>query len=236
MGTVVSFDLQTAVPRAALDAAIEMLHHADQTFSMYQPASDMARLSRGELRVEQCHPDVKAVLALCADATRRTEGYFSALIGGRVDPTGLVKAWAVQRASEILCAAGSRCHSINGGGDVVLVGVPSGEPHWRVGIASPYSPGEVIAVAACAEGALATSGTAERGLHIVDPVSGRNASYFASVSIMAPTLIEADTIATAAFARGKSAIDWVAGLHGVEGLFVGPGTGLTCTAGFPLEG
>jgi thiamine biosynthesis lipoprotein len=235
MGTVVSFELHTPVPESALDAAIAFLHHADRTFSMYKPNSDMARLSRGEVRIERCHPDVAEVLALCGDATRQTDGYFSATMNGRVDPTGLVKAWAVQRASEILVDAGSSCHVVNGGGDVQLVGVPDGDVAWRVGIANPLVRGDLIAVALCAEGAVATSGTSERGLHILDPIRGQAASHFASVSILAPTLIDADVFATAAFARGESAIDWISSLPNVEGLFVGPGTRSTTTPGFPCE-
>lgn len=235
MGTVVSFDLHSPVATEALDAAVGLLHHADRIFSMYARSSDMARLSRGEIRIEACHPDVEEVLALCADATRWSDGYFSAMINGHVDPTGLVKAWAVQGASDLLRDAGSVCHVVNGGGDVQLVGTPDGAGRWRVGIASPFSPGKLIAVASCPAGAVATSGTAERGHHIVNPVTGRAASYFASVSIFAPTLLVADVVATAAFARGETAIDWIEGLPDVEGLFVGPGSRLTATSGFPVE-
>jgi len=119
--------------------------------------------------------------------------------------------------------------------DVQLVGVPAGEVTWRVGIANPLVRGELIAVARCADGALATSGTSERGQHILDPISGRPASYFESVSILARTLVEADVLATAAFARGENAIEWISGRPHVEGLFVGPGTRLRTTSGFPCE-
>lgn len=235
MGTVVSFDLHTPVPTEVLDAAVESLHHADYIFSMYRADSDMARLSRGDIRIEACHPDVEEVLALCADATRRTGGYFSAIIDRHVDPTGLVKGWAVQRTSDLLRDGGSQCHVVNGGGDVQLLGAPDGDPIWRVGIANPFSPGRLIAVALCPQGALATSGTAERGLHIVDPHTGDAASYFASATILAPSLVEADILATAAFARGGSAIDWVEAMPDVEGLFVESDGRVITTTGFHCE-
>ena len=86
----------------------------------------------------------------------------------------------------------------------------------------------------CPDGALATSGTAERGRHIINPLTGLPADHFASVTITASTLIEADVLATAAFARGADAVSWVERLPGVEGLFATPDGGFRTTSGFPL--
>lgn len=235
MGTVVSFDLREPVPRSVLAEAVAALHHADRTFSLYRPDSDVTRLARGELRVEDCHPDVEEVLSLCADAMVMTDGYFTAFPNGSLDPTGIVKGWAIQQSSEILDDMGSQRHAVNGGGDVQLARHETQES-WRIGIADPHAPGEIVVVASCPHGAMATSGNAERGPHIVNPLTGNPATYFDSVSVTARTLIEADVLATAAFARGESAIDWLEAMPGVEALFIGPGTRLTATAGFPLAG
>jgi thiamine biosynthesis lipoprotein len=234
MGTVVSFDLRDPVPQSAFTDAVAALHEADQVFSLYRPDSDITRLARGEVGTEDCHPDVDEVLSLAAIAADMTDGYFSAYPCGSLDPTGIVKGWAIQRASRLLDDAGSRRHAVNGGGDVQLAGCASAEP-WRIGIADPYTPGAVAVVADCRDGAIATSGTAERGPHIMNPLTGRPAEYFGSVSVTAPTLIEADVFATAAFARGESAIDWLEAMPGVEALFIGPGTRLTATTRFPLS-
>jgi thiamine biosynthesis lipoprotein len=234
MGTVVSFDLRDPLPVDALDHAIRLLHRADSTFSTYRPDSDISRLGRAEIGIEDCHPDVEEVLSLCEAATRLTEGFFTTEVNGRLDPSGLVKGWAVQRASELLADAGSGRHAVNGGGDVQLVGAADGCPPWRIGIADPANQQEILAVAACADGALATSGTAERGCHIINPATGQPADHFASVTITAATLIEADVLATAAFARGAQAIRWIEQLPGVEGLFATPDGAFTTTAGFPL--
>jgi FAD:protein FMN transferase len=233
MGTVVSFDLRDPLPVDALDRAIRLLHHADSTFSTYRPDSEISRLCRGEVGIDDCHPDVEEVLSRCEVATRLTDGYFSAYPYGRLDPTGLVKGWAVQRASELLAEAGSTRHAVNGGGDVQLVGAIDGSPPWRVGITDPRDRHRILAVA-CPDGALATSGTAERGRHIINPLTGLPADHFASVTITASTLIEADVLATAAFARGADAVSWVERLPGVEGLFATPDGGFRTTSGFPL--
>jgi thiamine biosynthesis lipoprotein len=236
MGTVVSFDLRDPVPATSFDATVAVLRHADETFSLYQPGSQLSRLVRGEIRLAQCDPDVEEVLALCAEATVRTGGWFTAMLNGSLDPSGLVKGWAVQRASEVLDDAGSRRHAVNGGGDIQFAAAEPdpAEEAWHVGIADPHRSGHAVVVAALRGGALATSGTAERGLHIIDPATGLLACHFTSVSVAATSLIDADVLATAAFARGEPAIDWLEATDGVEALFVGPGSRLTTTSSFPL--
>jgi FAD:protein FMN transferase len=233
MGTVVSFDLREPVPADALDRAIRLLHHADETFSLYKSNSDIARLGRVEIPLEDCHPDVEEVLGLCQAATQMTDGYFTAFPHGRLDPTGLVKGWAVQRASDVLTEAGSHRHAVNGGGDVQLAGDPDRWPAWRIGITDPNDRSQILSVVACHHGAVATSGSAERGLHIVNPKTGRLADHFASVTITARTLIDADVLATSACARGADAIEWIERMPGVEGLFVTPDGAIESTSGFP---
>jgi thiamine biosynthesis lipoprotein len=234
MGTVVSFDLRDPVSAAALEEAIRLLHHADATFSTYRSDSEISRLGRGDIRVEDCHPDVAEVLRRCQDAVQLSDGYFTAFPHGDLDPTGLVKGWAIQRSSDVLIEAGSRRHAVNGGGDVQLFGGDAIEPPWRIGIVDPSNHRELLAVALCRDGAIATSGIAERGHHIVNPMTGQLADHFLSVSITAPTLIDADVLATAAFARGDGAIEWIERLPGVEGLFVTASGKRQLTSGFPL--
>ncbi len=128
MGTVVSFDLrfvddsQRAPMQAAVADAVIWLHRVDDVFSTYRSDSQISRLGRGELRLTDCDDDVAEVLDLCAEIGRESDGYFSSTYGGQLDPTGLVKGWAVQRASEILTAAGCEHHCVNGGGDIQAVG------------------------------------------------------------------------------------------------------------------
>jgi FAD:protein FMN transferase len=233
MGTVVSFDLRDPVPRSAYDESVRLLHQADQRFSTYRSDSDISRLRRGEIRSGDCHPDVDEVLGMCLDATKQTDGYFTAFPYGDLDPTGLVKGWAIQRASQILLDAGSTWHSVNGGGDIQLVG-DEHSPAWRVGIVDPADRMRVIAIAICHDGAVATSGNTERGHHIMNPRSGLTADYFASVTITARSLIDADVLATAAYARGESAIAWIERMPEVDGLFVDQGGSITTTTSFPL--
>ncbi|WP_346346682.1 FAD:protein FMN transferase [Streptomyces sp. SID161] len=242
MGTVFSFDVRGGDPaavRAALAEAVAGLHRADAVFSTYRADSEVSRLARGELSVAGCAPEVAEVLELAAEAERLSEGWFSTRYQGSPDPTGIVKGWAAERAARTVRAVeGVHGVSVNGGGDVQLLGAP--EPHraWRVGVADPLRPGglaAVVSAAGAAELAVATSGTAERGAHIVDPRTGRPAvTDLVAVTVVGPELTWADCWATAAFAMGsRAALAWLESLPGVEALLITAGDEVRCTAGLP---
>jgi thiamine biosynthesis lipoprotein len=231
MGTVVSFDLRDPVSTDAFDRAVRSLHQADAMFSTYRSQSAICRLGRGELTADEWPADVTEVLSLCEVAHRGTNGYFDAYATGRLDPSGLVKGWAVRNASDVLVDAGSRHHSVNGGGDIQLVGGSDDVTAWRVGIADPRDPSTLLAVLRLTGGAVATSGTSERGRHIIDPRSGSPADHYLSVTITASSIVDADVLATAAFAMGPASIDWVGDLDGVEGLFLTSDGQLLASAG-----
>lgn len=237
MGTAFSFDIRTPrSPRiaAGLTRAIEWLHHVDRLLSPYRPDSQISRLARGETTVDRCDAVVAEVLGRCAELARATGGYFTHLPGGRLDPSGLVKGWAIERASMILEEAGAHDHCVNGGGDIQLHGRPAPGRSWRIGLADPLDPARVAAVVSAPEGealAIATSGVAERGRHIVDPHTGRPAAALASLTLVGRHLTEVDALATAAFAMGHAARAWTAAQPTVEALAVTPDGGTWHTPG-----
>ncbi|GAA0926051.1 FAD:protein FMN transferase [Streptomyces thermoalcalitolerans] len=239
MGTVFSFDIRGGEPEAvhtALREAVAGLHRADEVFSTYRDDSQISRLARGELTVEECDPEVAEVLALGAEAERTGEGWFSLRYQGDLDPTGIVKGWATERAARHIAAAGVDGVSVNGGGDVQLLGSPGPQRPWRVGVSDPLRPGALAAVVSAAgaeELAVATSGTAERGAHIVDPRTGRSAvTDLVAVTVIAPRLTWADCWATTAFAMGsREGLAWLESLPDVEGLLITAGDEVRCTAG-----
>lgn len=237
MGTVVSFDVsadETDEPavRAAIAVAVEWLHHVDAVFSTYRADSDISRLSSGELSLADCDPLVSQVFKLCSDVARETRGYFSSTYGGRLDPTGLVKGWSVERASDVLRDAGLVNHCVNGGGDVRARGGPAPGRGWSVAITHPLQRDGFAAVVEVHDSAVATSGTTERGLHIVNPFTGRPATHLASVTVVGPDLTHADAYATAALAMGGAAREWFGEVADYEALAIAPdGTGWA-TPGF----
>jgi FAD:protein FMN transferase len=241
MGTVFSFDLRTPLPapqvEAALDEAVGWLRWVDGTFSTYKETSEVNRFDRGELEIGEFSSEMREVFGLCHRYSEVTRGYFDAWAGGRYDPSGVVKGWSVERASRILAAAGAPDHVIDGGGDVRLSGAPNGgrggaTEEWHVGVRHPLRKDCYCAALAVSEGAVATSGTYERGLHVLDPFTGRAARQLASVTVTGPDLTSADAYATAALAMGPAAPGWLEGLEGYESQVVTPAGRGWSTKGF----
>jgi FAD:protein FMN transferase len=218
MGTMVSFDVPAAaVANGSLDAAVSWLHWVDRVFSPYRPDSDVALLAEALITPDACAPEVAEVIAACTALRLQSGGYFTAAPGGRFDPSGYVKGWAVERAAAILSAAGSSNHLVNGGGDVQCAGGRGEAEPWRIGIADPFRRGSLALVVAARDGAVATSGVAERGEHIVDPHTGQPPRGLASLTVVGPRLSCADAYATAAFAMGPAASrDWIESLDGYQ--------------------
>src|ERR1039457_6085063 len=90
---------------------------------------------------------VAEVLDLCENARRVSGGWFDpwAMPAG-VDPTGLVKGWAVERALAVLQEAGMEAAMVNGGGDIAVFGAPARGQAWRVGIRHPWRAGALGAI------------------------------------------------------------------------------------------
>ncbi|WP_230686380.1 FAD:protein FMN transferase [Catellatospora vulcania] len=223
--------LDSAPVRRGVEAVFALLRETDAVFSTYRVDSDVSRINRGELAVADAHPWVGEVAALCDEARERTGGWFDARLpgpgGGRWwDPSGLVKGWAAERAAGLL-SGWDRC--LNAGGDVVVAA--AGHPPWRVGVEDPLRPSALAHVITLVSGAVATSGTARRGAHIVDPYRGSPTAEVAGVTVVGPSLRWADVYATAAAAKGVTGLDLLRGT-GYEGLLVDRDGAARVTGGF----
>ena len=239
MGLPVSLAVREPVGAAAVDAAwaavVAELRQVDRVFSRYRPDSVVSRLGRGELTLDDCPAEVAEVLALGARAEQESGGAFRVRRPGpdgavELDADGVVKGWAVQRAARHLAALPGAGFCLSAGGDLVCATPDPDAPPWRIGIEDPHDPRRVLAVVPVTNGAVATSGTAHRGQHLVDARTGRPPSGIASVTVVADDLTWADIDATAAFAHGPEAADWLAGRPGRTGLVVWA-DGTTTTVG-----
>ena len=200
-------------------AAYDELRRADTLFSTYLADSDISRIRRRELTPGDADPLVAEVLSLCETARLETDGWFDVDLPGGLDPSGLVKGWAVERALDVLAALPDIDICLNVGGDVaVLVG--AGAPPFVVGIEDPRDGTRIVASVPLSTGGLASSGTAARGAHILDPHTGQAAADVASISVVGPSLMWADVWATAAFARGRGGLRWLSTLPSYDGLLV----------------
>lgn len=221
-----------AVPESAADDVFAWLHAVDARFSPFKEDSEVSRYDRAELSADELSADLREVLALCEHYREATGGAFDVrLPGRRLDPCAVVKGWSVQRAAELLRAAGATRFVLNAGGDVVTGGGP-----WRVGVRHPDHADQLCTVLALTDGAVATSARYERGDHILDGRTGLPATGLLSLTVVAATLTEADSVATAAFAMGAEGVDWAASLDGCEVFAVDPERRVLRTPGFPTAG
>jgi FAD:protein FMN transferase len=202
---------------AAWAAALDVLHAADRVFSTYREDSAVAAIRRGELAVADAPDDVREVLAIADRTGRATDGAFS-VWRPELDPSAVVKGWAVQRASAFLRALPDTDFCLSAGGDMVCRAA-AGAP-WRIGIEDPRDPARVLAVVPVTDGAVATSGTAHRGAHLVDARAGAAPDAVAQVTVIARSLTDADVDATAAYALGPRAAEWLGRRVGRRGLVV----------------
>ncbi|MET8169166.1 FAD:protein FMN transferase [Streptomyces sp. NPDC005329] len=230
MGFPVSLRVDDAVvPDETGDAVFAWLREVDARFSPFKDDSEVSRYGRGELSADELSADLVEVLDICERYRVATGGAFDIrLPGRRLDPCAVVKGWSVQRAAELLTGAGLSRFCLNAGGDVVVSGGP-----WRVGVRHPEIADRLCTVLELIDGAVATSARYERGDHILDGRTGRPVTGLDSLTVVAPTLTEADTVATAAFAMGADGVEWAAARDGCEVYAVLPGGRVLRTGGFP---
>ncbi|MDQ1459442.1 MAG: FAD:protein transferase [Actinomycetota bacterium] len=236
MGMPVVVDVRDDdVDEGVLEQMFDSLRNVDATFSTYKDDSEISRLNRGELTLADAHPDVREVLDRCEALRFETNGYFDmrAAAPDAIDPSGLVKGWAVDRAASILDDAGVRNYAVNVAGDMRLRGRALPEPCWSVGIQHPLDRNAVAAVVEANDLAVATSGAYARGDHVIDPHTRRPPAGVLSVTITGPELATADAYATAAFAMGEAGVHWTARLHGYEAMTILADERVLSTPGFP---
>ena len=220
--------------------AFDDLRADDEMFSTWKPDSPVSRIRDGRDTLAGAHPRVRHVAALCELAGHRTGGAFSAWLPGadgrlRFDPTGLVKGWAVEQAFtglvQRLRRLGAHDALACAGGDVAVQCSRTDTPDWLVAVEDPQDRTSVLRTLHLRSGAVATSGSAARGDHILDPGTGRPASGLLSATVVGPELTWADVYATAAFVRGPRAVGWLSTLPDHAGLLVAADGRLTNVRG-----
>jgi len=217
---------------AGLEEVFEDFMLLDQTFSPFVEGSEVCRLNRQELPLEDASDLVKLALSLSRLYEMATDGYFSPWIAGKLDLCGLVKGWAIDRGCSILERRGYHNYFIDAGGDAQTRGLREDGTPWRVGIRHPVQRDKVVRVILASDVAVATSGNYEKGDHIVDPHTGRPAVELVSFTVVGPDILQADAYATAGFAMGKDGLGFIEGAAGYEAYAIDRSYLGTWTAGF----
>jgi thiamine biosynthesis lipoprotein len=214
-GTVVVVDATSQVLDEvalvnAVDQVQEFFFQVDRDFSTYKSDSQVSRLRRGEMKIEDATEYVQQVWALCDYARELTLGAFDPWKAeGGFDPSGLVKGWAAEVGAQMLAEAGVEHVLINASGDLVLRGgKPEGGP-WNVGISNPEHVEHIVKTFDLFDGSVATSGDYEKGAHIIDPHTGLIAIGARSASVVGPDGALCDALATALMVDGVDAQKWI---------------------------
>jgi thiamine biosynthesis lipoprotein len=216
------------------EAAFQHFHDVDARFSPYRPDSELSAMNRGELCFDDLSPQMQEVLSLAELTRHETMGYFDIRRpDGRVDPSGLVKGWAIRNAARRIEALGHGDYCVEAGGDIQCRGRNEQGRRWRIGVRNPFADTQIVKVVVPGDGGVATSGAYVRGRHIYDPHSGQAApDDIASITVVAGDIYEADRFATAAFAMGRDGISFIEAATGLEGYAIDRSGVATMTSGF----
>ena len=218
-GTIVDIDCSSAIASSeelqiALNEIVEFCRGVDEDFSTYIDSSWVTRLRRGKVEIENCPEMVREVWELCLQAKYLSDDAFDPwAVEGGFDPSGLVKGWAADICADKLIAAGAQHVQVNAAGDLALRGgyfdTAAGEVKpWKIGVVNPDKKTEVLQVFEITDGAIATSGTYERGAHITDPYTGMIAIGAKSATVVGAKGWLCDALATGLMVAGQDAAKW----------------------------
>ena len=218
-GTIVDVDVASSsvsadLLNAAMQTVKDFCHGVDQDFSTYIDSSWVTRLRRGEVDIADCPASVQEVWDLCLQAKYLSDDAFDPwAVEGGFDPSGLVKGWAADICADLLVAAGAQHVQVNAAGDLALRGgffdtADGVVKPWKIGVVNPDNKQEVLQVFEITDGAIATSGTYERGAHITDPYTGMIAIGAKSATIVGAAGWLCDALATAVMVAGPDGAKW----------------------------
>lgn len=221
------------VTQEILNAVFDYFHYIEEKFSIYKKSSEISAINRGEIKPSNYSADMQTVFRLAQKTKNLTQGYFEiSRADGQIDLSGLVKGWAIWKASKILTQRGLQNFFVSVGGDIQVSGRNQRGELWRVGIQNPFKiEQESIKILALQNCGIATSGTYVRGSHIYNP-KGILTNEIVSLTIIGPNVYEADRFATAAFAMGREGINFIENLKNFEGYMINKNGIATMTSGF----
>ncbi len=224
----------TSATHASLEKAFDYFTYVDQTFSTYKKDSEISRINRGKISESAYSEDMKEIFA-CAEETKKlTSGYFDIKTpDGSIDPSGIVKGWAIRNAAHILTSLGYKNIYVDAGGDIQTFGKNAAGKEWSIGIRNPFNREEIVKVVYPHGKGIATSGTSIRGSHIYNPHTKQAVdTTVVSLTVIGGDVYEADRFATAAFAMDEGGIAFIENLEGFEGYAIDTKGIATMTSGF----
>ena len=214
-GTVISIiiprsELQPARFDSACNAALRYYQEIDERFSTYKEGSEVSALQRGALAIGDASPELKLVWNKCMELRDLTQRAFDPWsVDGGFDPSGYVKGWAAEQSLRYFSEEGITRIQINAGGDIVCRGGYDASTPWNIGIRHPDIADQIAKSFEIFDGAIASSGTYERGAHVIDPRVGVPAVGARAATVVGPDSGIADALATALIVDGRDSVNWI---------------------------
>ena len=232
MGMPITIEIVDSDDTNFLAQTFMFFKEIDNRYSTYKPDSEITRINNGYPR-RLWSPEMKHILRLCEQTKKQTKGYFDIEYDGKLDPSGLVKGWAVWEAAKRLRKHGLKHFYVEASGDIQVYGRNARHTPWVVGIRNPFNPNEIIKSIRLQDQGVATSGTYIRGQHIYNPHQPTTTpDGIKSLTVIGANVYEADRFATAAFAMGNDGIGFIESTAGLEGYLVDSEGIATFTRGF----
>ncbi len=235
MGMPITVEIADAAATTEdLDAVFAYFRSVDEQFSPFKKTSEVSRMNDGLMTQEERSAAMREVLALSEETKKMTDGYFDIRKpDGTIDPSGLVKGWAILNAANLLKERGRENFCVEAGGDIQVDGRNVRGSIWTGGIRNPFQKDHIVKTVALDGKGIATSGTYIRGQHIYDPHHPEQpVTDIVSLTVIGPNVFEADRFATAAFAMGRKGITFIENLKGFEGYMIDVQGIATMTNGF----
>ncbi len=234
MGMPITVEIVDAPNAATINSVFDYLNQVDARFSTYKADSEICAFNRGEVLPANLSSEMKEVLRWAAITREQTQGFFEIRKpDGSLDPSGIVKGWAIRNAARLIKQEGFKDFYVEAGGDIQAEGLNAEGQIWRVGIQSPFNSRDIIKIIGLQNKGMATSGSYVRGQHIYNPhAPNKSLESIVSLSVIGPDILEADRFATAAFAMGEQGIYFIENMPGFEAYMVNRQGIATQTTGF----
>ena len=209
--------------KRAIELALKKIRDEEKNLSYYLASSELSRINQNAgKRWIEASPELFSLIKISLAYSQLTDGAFDiafscggykkiildekrkrikfAQKGMALDLGGIAKGYIVDRIVKFLQKEGVKEGIVNAGGDLKVFGRKS----YRIAIRNPFDKKNILKVIAVKNKAVCTSGLYERAGHIRNPKTGKPiANPLASVTIIAPTAMAADALATAVMVMGR---------------------------------
>lgn len=179
---------------AMLGESLELHRHMRGAFDIsVAPMVDLLENSKkpscAELAEARALSDISA-LRLSGSSARLDKSGMSLTLDG------IAKGAITDEAAKTMRATGVDNFLLNAGGDIYASGYKAPGKSWKVAVESPEKDRNYPAILELTDRAVATSGGYERPCHLVIPQNGLALSHYKSVTVSAPSVKQADALAT----------------------------------------